>query len=309
LITTKQGFYFTNASLRFKKKWFLELGMSNAYMAYDYYRSSNLTETAQSKSNLGLLAPRMGVSFEAAKNANFYFQISKGFSPPTLAEIRPSDGLLYKNLVPEYGWNFELGIKGVALQNKMRYTLAAYHFGIKNAIVRQNNNAGIEYFVNAGSTRQSGAELQLNYVTRFSKSHHLQMDFGYAFQPYRFVQYSQAGAGFNGNEVTGNAKHQVTAALTYDYKKRVSVFVRLQSLSSIPLTDANDVYASPFNLMQSGVSFNHNRFRYFFSVDNLLNVSYSLGNDINAAGRRYYNPSSPRSYILGISIQMARFRR
>jgi iron complex outermembrane receptor protein len=251
----------------------------------------------------------MGVSFEAAKNANFYFQISKGFSPPTLAEIRPSDGLLYKNLVPEYGWNFELGIKGVALQNKMRYTLAAYHFGIKNAIVRQNNNAGIEYFVNAGSTRQSGAELQLNYVTRFSKSHHLQMDFGYAFQPYRFVQYSQAGAGFNGNEVTGNAKHQVTAALTYDYKKRVSVFVRLQSLSSIPLTDANDVYASPFNLMQSGVSFNHNRFRYFFSVDNLLNVSYSLGNDINAAGRRYYNPSSPRSYILGISIQMARFRR
>ena len=309
LITTKQGFYFTNASLRFKKKWFLELGMSNAYMAYDYYRSSILTETAQSKSNLGLLAPRMGVSYEAAKNANFYFQISKGFSPPTLAEIRPSDGLFYKNLVPEYGWNFELGIKGVALQNKMRYTLAAYHFGIKNAIVRQNNNAGIEYFVNAGSTRQSGAELQLNYVTRFSKSHHLQMDFGYAFQPYRFVQYSQAGAGFNGNEVTGNAKHQVTAALTYDYKKRVSVFVRLQSLSSIPLTDANDVYASPFNLMQSGVSFNHNRFRYFFSVDNLLNVSYSLGNDINAAGRRYYNPSSPRSYMLGISIQMARFRR
>ena len=191
----------------------------------------------------------------------------------------------------------------------MRYTLAAYHFDIQNAIVRQNNNAGIEYFVNAGSARQAGAELQLNYVTRINKAHQLQMDFGYAFQPYRFVQYSQAGVVFNGNEVTGNAKHQVTAAITYDYKKRLSVFVRLQSLSKIALTDANDVYASPFTLMQSGVSVNHNRFRYFFSVDNLLNVSYSLGNDINAAGRRYYNPSSPRSYMAGISIQMARLRR
>jgi iron complex outermembrane receptor protein len=308
-IKTQQGFLFANASLRFKKKWFLELGMSNAFMRYDYYRSTVLTETAQSKSNNGLLAPRMGVSYQAAKNTNLYFQISKGFSPPTLAEIRPSDGLFYKNLVPEYGWNFEAGLKGGVFQNKLRYTLAVYHFGIKDAIVRQNNNAGIEYFVNAGSTRQAGAELQLDYVTRFGKSHELQTAFGYAFQPYQFIQYSQASLIFDGKEVTGNAKHQVTSSVTYNYKKSVSVFVRLQSLSSIPLTDANDVYASPFTLMQSGVSVNHKRFRYFVSVDNLLNVSYSLGNDINAAGRRFYNPSSPRTYMLGMNVQMASIRR
>ena len=309
LITTKQGFYFANASLRCKKKWFIELGMSNAYMRYDYYRSTILTETAQSKSNVGLLAPRMGVSYQAAKNTNLYVQVSKGFSPPTLAEIRPSDGLFYKNLVPEYGWNFEAGLKGSVFQNKLRYTLAAYHFGIQEAIVRQNNNAGIEYFVNAGSTRQAGAELQLDYVIRFSKVHQLHIDVGYAFQPYRFLQYQQAGNIFNGNDLTGNAKHQVTSSVTYQYKKSVTVFVRSQSLSRIALTDANDVYASPFTLMQSGVSVNHKRFRYFVSVDNLFNASYSLGNDINAAGRRYYNPSSPRSYMLGMNVQMASIRR
>lgn len=309
VITTKQGFYFANASLRFKKKWFLEIGMSNAYMLYDYYRSSSLIQTVQTKSNIGLLAPRMGVSYEVAKTTNIYFQISKGFSPPTLAEIRPSDGLFYKNLVPEYGWNFEAGLKGAVLQNKLRYAVALYHFGIKEAIVRQNNNAGIEYFVNAGSTRQAGAELQLEYLTQFSKIHQLQMELGYAFQPYRFLQYQQAGNLFNGNDLTGNAKHQATSSVTYNYKKRLSVFVRLQSLSKIALTDANDVYASPFTLMQSGVSLNHKRCRYFFSIDNLLNTSYSLGNDINAAGRRYYNPSSPRSYMAGMRIQMAKIRR
>ena len=309
LITTRQGFYFANASLRFKKKWLIEIGMSNAYMGYHYSRSTILTESAQSKSNLGLLAPRMGVSFAAAKNANLYFQISKGFSPPTLAEVRPSDGLFYTNLLPEYGWNFEAGLKGLALQNKMRYTLAVYHFGIKNAIVRQNNNAGIEYFVNAGATRQAGAELQLDYSTHFSKVHQLQIELGYAFQPYRFIQYSQAGIVFNGNAVTGNAKHAVTSSVTYHFKKRLSVFVKLQSLSSIPLTDANDVYATAYELMQCGVSLNHKRVRYFFSIDNLLNTSYSLGNDINAAGKRYYNPSSPRGYVAGISVQMTKHRR
>ena len=309
LITTRQGFYFANASLRFKKKWLIELGMSNAYMGYNYARSTILTESAQSKSNLGLLAPRMGVSYAAAKNTNVYLQISKGFSPPTLAEMRPSDGLFYKNLLPEYGWNFEFGMKGIALQNRLRYALAAYHFGIKEAIVRQNNNAGIEYFVNAGATRQAGAELQLDYSTRFSKVHQLQIEFGYAYQPYRFIKYSQAGLIFDGKEVTGNAKHQVTSSVTYHYKKMLSFFVKLQSLSSIPLTDANDVYAAAYALAQSGISLNHKRVRYFVSVDNLLNKSYSLGNDINAAGRRYYNPSSPRGYMAGMSIQMAKYRR
>jgi iron complex outermembrane receptor protein len=278
-------------------------------MGYNYVRSTILTESAQSKSNLGLLAPRMGVSYTAVKNTNVYLQISKGFSPPTLAEIRPSDGLFYKNLLPEYGWNFEFGMKGIALQNRLRYALAAYHFGIKEAIVRQNNNAGIEYFVNAGATRQAGAELQLDYSTRFSKVHQLQIEFGYAYQPYRFIKYSQAGLIFDGKEVTGNAKHQVTSSVTYHYKKMLSFFVKLQSLSSIPLTDANDVYAAAYALAQSGISLNHKRVRYFVSVDNLLNKSYSLGNDINAAGRRYYNPSSPRGYMAGMSIQMAKYRR
>ena len=197
---------------------------------------------AGSKSNQGLLAPRIGISYTVAKNTNTYLQISKGFSPPTLAEIRPSDGLFYKNLLPEYGWNFEIGVKGTAIHGKLRYELSAYHFGVKDAIVRQNNNAGVEYFVNAGSTRQAGTEFQLDYVARFSKTHQLQIQAGYAYQPYRFVQYKQAGVVFNGNALTGNAKHQVASSITYDYKKTASIFVRLQSLSRVPLTDANDVY-------------------------------------------------------------------
>ncbi len=308
-ITTKQGFLFANASIRLQQKWQIELGISDAYMGYDYYRSTNLTESAQSKSNLGLLAPRMGVSYTAAKNTNLYLQISKGFSPPTLAEIRPSDGLFYNNLLPEYGWNFEMGVKGTAIHNKLRYELSVYHFGVKDAIVRQNNLAGVEYFVNAGSTRQAGAEFQFDYVARFSQAHQLKLQAGYAYQPYRFLQYKQAGVVYNGNALTGNAKYQIASSITYDYKKVLSIFMKLQSLSRVTLTDANDVFASSYQLVQSGISINHRRVRYFVSVDNLLNKSYSLGNDINAAGRRYYNPSSPRSYMAGISVQVGKFRR
>jgi len=50
--------------------------------------------------------------YNLTKNVSLYGVIAKGFSPPTLEEIRPSDGNYYGNLQPETGWNYELGCKG-----------------------------------------------------------------------------------------------------------------------------------------------------------------------------------------------------
>jgi iron complex outermembrane receptor protein len=40
----------------------------------------------------------------------------------------------------------------------------------------------------------------------------------------------------------------------------------------------------------------------FFGIDNLLNEKYSLGNDLNAFGQRYYNPSPERNIFGGVKI-------
>ena len=42
----------------------------------------------------------------------------------------------------------------------------------------------------------------------------------------------------------------------------------------------------------------------FGGADNLLNVTYSLGNDINAAGNRYYNAAAGRNYYLGLRFSL-----
>ena len=48
-----------------------------------------------------------------------YAIFSKGFSPPTLAEVRPSTNQFY-DLQPEYGWNIEGGLKGSAIKKPFR---------------------------------------------------------------------------------------------------------------------------------------------------------------------------------------------
>jgi iron complex outermembrane receptor protein len=61
------------------------------------------------------------------------------------------------------------------------------------------------------------------------------------------------------------------------------------------------------NLLQTKAgwkhAFNKTQLELFAGGDNLLNAQYSLGNDINAAASRYYNPAAPRNYFAGLNVR------
>ena len=41
---------------------------------------------------------------------------------------------------------------------------------------------------------------------------------------------------------------------------------------------------------------------FFAGADNLLDEQYSLGNDLNAAGSRFYNAAAGRNYFVGLIV-------
>lgn len=51
-----------------------------------------------------------------------------------------------------------------------------------------------------------------------------------------------------------------------------------------------------------------NTFNIFAGVDNVLDEVYSLGNDLNAFGGRYYNAAMPRNYYAGVNVILGRGR-
>ena len=94
------------------------------------------------------------------------------------------------------------------------------------------------------------------------------------------------------------------SGLDLETKNGLYSAVSLNATSSLPLTDANDVYAAAYQLLQwkAGYRWKKNgRILHFFAgVDNLLNQVYSLGNDINAVGKRFYNPAPGRNFFAGV---------
>jgi iron complex outermembrane recepter protein len=75
----------------------------------------------------------------------------------------------------------------------------------------------------------------------------------------------------------------------------------------IPLNDANSEYGSAYFLLGSRIGYRNTGripFEVFTGIDNALDKKYSLGNDLNAVGSRYYNVAAGRNFYVGLKISL-----
>jgi len=310
-IYTTQYFLFAQVNVT-TGKWLLQAGLSNGNLQYKYSRLTDSTGVYPIIKKTGnTVSPRVGINYSIAKDVSLYALAAKGFSPPTLAEVLPSSGVFTNTLQAEYGWNYEAGIKGSVMGNKLQYNASFYYFALKDAIVRRVDDSGAEYFVNAGGTTQKGAEFWvnaniINAYKGFIQSLNIWNSFSY--QPYKFDSYKSGSNDYSGNELTGVPRtinvSGVDIKLVHDYFLNIT----FNYTSSISLDDAATVTAKPYHLLQvkMGKDFllHKMKLKIFAGADNLLDEVYSLGNDINAFGGRYFNPAPARNYYGGIAVSL-----
>lgn len=307
-VFANQWFLFSQAQYTPGKRWNITAGFSINNQQYHYRRTTDPASVFNTKDISAVFTPRIAVSYKLVDDVSVYVLAAKGFSPPALAELRPSDGNFYGNLEAEYGWNYEAGIKGELLQHKLLFDLAFYAFNLNNAIVRRNNAQGAEYFVNAGETSQHGIEAMIRYNVITHKASFfsgLNIWSSYSYQPYRFIAYQQGAVDYSGNALTGVPRDVWLAGVDLQVRDHWYLALSYNQTSSLPLTDANDAYADPYHLVQVKMGYrsgDKKQWHVFVGIDNLLNELYSLGNDINAAGKRYYNPAADRNFFAGLQL-------
>jgi iron complex outermembrane receptor protein len=283
------------------------VGASANFLRYDFTDRLADPDVDQQRNFDPEVSPRIALLKKFGNAISVYASYSKGFSPPSLAEVRPSAGSYNNDLNPERGASWEAGIRGVLLNRRVSYDVTAYNFALKETIVIQRADDGAEYFVNAGETSQRGLEATLSYTPQLSGTvHDLRVWATYTYNHYRFVDYVQDGNDFSGNRLTGVAPTIFWLGADITIWK---FYVNLTGgfTDAIPLNDANTALAEAYVLVSSRVGFKGNiagkvPIEIFTGVDNLLDEKYSLGNDLNAFGGRYYNAAAPRNYFAGISI-------
>lgn len=297
---------FGQAELRWKKI-SATAGLSMNGLRYNFHRLSDAGSAPEQITYDPEFMPRLAFITTPGKNVSIYGSLSHGFSPPTLAEINASNGVFNRDLQPETGTNYELGARSEFFRI-LKTDITFYYFGLNETIVIRREEDGAEYFVNAGETKQKGIEFSVNYNPLLAKGrlvNKIVVWSSYAYNHYRFGDYVKGQDDFSGNQLTGTPQHVWSGGV--DVASRIGLYVRATVLytSKLPLTDANTVYAESYTLPGFRLGYDHKRFEVYVGGDNLLDKSYSLGHDLNAAGGRYYNAAPARNFYGGIKVNLA----
>src|SRR6185437_7606505 len=303
-----QYMFFAQADLKFPHGWTVTAGVSLNKSSIQLVHLSSGPSSTQKRVFKNQLPPHIAVLKQIDKNVSVYGSISRGFSPPTVSEVLRSDGLFGTNLQPEEGIDYELGIKGTLLQNKIFFDVSSFFFDLKNTIVQRIDVDGVYYYVNAGSAKQKGLESYVSY--RFIDApHHFinsaKVWTSYALHDFHYGSFKQVNDDFSKNKLPGAAPNVVVAGLDITSKSGCYLNVTYNYTDKIALNDANAAYAASYNLLGARLGYKKDvskkiHAEIFVAADNIFDTKYSLGNDINAAVGRYYNAAPGRNYMVGI---------
>lgn len=312
-IHTNQNFVFTRFEARIFKRWELEAALSLNNYQYQFKNIAPLPQTSYINRPFDAqLMPRLALSYLVSNNFVWRASVSRGYSTPTIAEVRPTDHVINPSLQAQNGWNYETGFRLRNRDERFFVDASVFYYKLNNAIVRRLHPNGTEYFINTGGTEQPGLELYFSgWLIRQNTNafiRGLQVNESFTYSKFTFsTDYSDAKANYAGNNLTGVPPYAIITGANIQLPKSFYFFAQYNFTGRLPLNDANTVYASSYHLVQIKAGWHQRlpgkaQIELFAGGDNLLNQKYSLGNDLNAIGGRYFNPSPLRSFFTGMKV-------
>jgi iron complex outermembrane recepter protein len=302
--------YFIQGDFRFNEKWFINGGLSINKTRVGFSRLSQFPIVSQNRSYRNELAPR--ISLKKVFTDNFFLRttVSRGFSPPTMAELLPSTGIISTELEAEYGWNYEMTMSYELFRHKLRLEATGFYFKLNKALVQRRDISGADFFVNAGDVSQKGIEITGDYFISLNKKffNYCQINAAYTYNHFRYGSFIKGNDNFSGKTVP--SVPSTTFSMLGDVQLKNGIYINLTyyAASKIFLNDANTASSAPYHLLGTRIGWKKTvqkkyKLSLYAGADNLLDETYSLGNDINAAANRFYNAAPGRNYYMGLSFQ------
>ncbi len=302
--------FFVQGDISIKESWFFNAGISLNKTKVEFSRLSRYPVLQQSRSYKNELAPRISVKKILTDDLSLKATVSRGFSPPTVAELLPSTGVISTELEAEYGWNYETTVSYDLFHRKLRLEATGFYFKLNNALVQRRDLSGADFFVNAGDVKQKGIEVSSDLLISTGKSFidYYRVNTAYTYNHFRYGNFIKGVDNFSGKTVPSVPSNTLSVLADIQLKKGFYSNITYYTASKIFLNDANTVSADPYHLLGWRLGWKKflkkkYKLNFYAGADNLLDETYSLGNDINAAANRFYNAAPARNYYAGLSFQ------
>ncbi|MFT3750414.1 MAG: TonB-dependent receptor plug domain-containing protein [Agriterribacter sp.] len=327
IVMSRSKMLFAQAEFDLPSKIFLTVGASYTHLSYDIldlFRDSAHTDYSGLLKFPVKLSPRIGVVKEIGDNLALHVSMSYGYSPPPVWEINNLDGTLNKEIKPEDGKNYEIGLRGNVFKSRLNFDITAYQMFLKNAIVPVARPNGTTAYKNAGLTNQKGVEAMLSYIAINDQSGTVSLLkpwISYTYNNYKFKDYKTQTFDWNsysvidtdnsGKQVTGVVPNSIAAGIDLETWFGVYFNTIYYYYDKIPLNDANTYHSDAYSLLNIKLGFRKNvkylSFDVSAGINNAMNTHYSslllYNADANGIPPQFYNPSPGVNYYGGLKIK------
>jgi len=312
LITT-QGFLFQQLEMELTPSTILTLALSENFSRFDINRSIDARRgvpSAAERTFPPVVIPRIALSQQLNGTSAVHGSISAGFSPPTIDEVRTNEGSINLDLEAERGINYEVGYRAGYAGGRINVDASLFYFQLQETITTFTNEQGVVLFRNAGSTDQRGVEVLFDYApirSQLGFVNELKITHAFTGHYFQFTNYERAGTDFSGNQLTGVAPNSLVNQLDITTRPGIYLNFTHQYVDEIPLNDANTVFQDEYNLVSARLGWRRTfagqwDLELYGGAENLLDQTYSLGNDLNAFANRYYQPAPGRNWFGGVKV-------
>ncbi len=262
-----------------------------------------------------VLSPRLGVNYAPRPHFAIYASAGHGFSMPSPEETLLPDGDVNPNILPEQGYQLELGSRYILAENRLSVDLSFYHIDLQDLLVTQRITEDIFTGINAGRSRHYGMELQLKsrLLNKLNFPGSLDANLGFTFSANRFVDFEDNGQIYDDNHLPGIPQSSTQLVLNWKPVRHFELLTHLQYIGHQFITDDNKVdypgfFLGNFRLSVPKITLGQQSLRLYLGVNNVTDTKYASMLLINALARagqepRYYYPGLPRNFYLGVQYQ------
>ncbi|XQW83589.1 TonB-dependent receptor [Thalassotalea piscium] len=259
--------------------------------------------------------PRFNALYEINSATNMYATISKGRRSEVLevssaANTQGEPAISVTEIPSEVIWNYETGIKGKALQNRLDYSVAVFYQNYSNFQVSLQDEDGVAYSADAGSATNIGFEAEVRALLNdefevFANTAYLDAEIDddsnngdlagntFRLQP----EWTFSTGLFYGTEISSSLN--LTSSIIYSYRTEVFFEPANAPISGLEISQ------EAFGLMSArvGIASNSN-WSVSIYANNLLDEEYLVdaGNTGGGFGNPTFVAGAPR--MVGIEFTM-----
>ncbi|MEL7532621.1 MAG: TonB-dependent receptor [Bacteroidota bacterium] len=256
-------------------------------------------------------SPRLAFNYQLQPNWHLYGNISHGFSPPSLSETLTPDGQINPEILPETGWNFELGQRYRSADQRTYIEATIFYLAVRDLLVARRTDNDQFVGINAGQADHLGFEFSADQRLYQSGQSEIRLFANYTLARYQFSDFVDGEDDFGGNALPGVPPHHINAGVDAVFGHfRANLNYRF--VDAMPLRDDNEDFSDAYSLWNLRLDWEppfgeRSDWAIFGGVQNLFDVRYASMILINAGSfgnnaPRYYYPGAPRNYYLGLRL-------